>query len=257
MNRQPHDLIPAPAPAPASASARRRKIRAAAAADLALAAVMGGTLGFALWFAPIWDGTPYPVADPAATARELEDHTRSAYTALGLPRAEPADWPRAGLVAEGSDCHLRGMRHWSERGIAYPPEAPGVVAVSDTWGLGGVPRAEAEPALERVRQAMTQQGWKVTDYENSPDRHQAELRLELPGTGRTLSLTTYPGDRLEVAAHAECARYPAGTPLDAHGDPRLPAPSVPAELRGESRGESPEEDRPPAGTGTVADRNSP
>lgn len=45
-----------------------------------------------------------------------------------------------------------------------------------------------------------------------PDRHQAELRLELPGTGRTLSLTTYPGDRLEVAAHAECARYPAGTP---------------------------------------------
>ncbi|WP_209468466.1 hypothetical protein [Streptomyces avidinii] len=145
------------------------------------------------------------------------------------------------------------MRHWSQRGIAYPPEAPGVVAVSDTWSLGGVPRAEAEPALERVRKAMTQQGWKVADYENSSDRHQAELRLELPGTGRTLSLVTYPGDRLEVAAQADCARYPSGTPLNTQGDPLLPTPPVPAELRGES----PDEDRPPADTGAAADQNSP
>lgn len=159
MTRRPHDpTTPAPAPA------RRRKIRAASAAGLALVAVVG----FARWFAPIWDGTPYPVADPAATARELEGHTQSAYAALGLPRAELADWPGAGLAADGHDCHLRGMRHWSERGIAYPPQAPGVVTVSDTWGLRGVPRAEAEPALERVRKALTQQGWKVTDYANSP-----------------------------------------------------------------------------------------
>ncbi|MFF4421463.1 hypothetical protein ACFY04_11860 [Streptomyces sp. NPDC001549] len=228
MTQRPHG------PAPTSAPARRRKIRAASAAGLALAAVVGGTVGFARWFAPIWDGTPYPVADPAATARELEGHTQSAYTALGLPRAELADWPGAGLVAEGDDCHLRGMRHWSQRGIAYPPEAPGVVTVSDTWGLRGVPRAEAEPALERVRKALTQQGWKVTDYENSPHLPQAGLRLELPGAGRTISLTTYPGDRLEVSAHADCARYPPGTPLDGNGDPRLPAPSAPTELRGES-----------------------
>ncbi|WP_327416059.1 hypothetical protein [Streptomyces sp. NBC_01233] len=243
MTRRPHDpTTPAPAPA------RRRKIRAASAAGLALVAVVG----FARWFAPIWDGTPYPVADPAATARELEGHTQSAYAALGLPRAELADWPGAGLAADGHDCHLRGMRHWSERGIAYPPQAPGVVTVSDTWGLRGVPRAEAEPALERVRKALTQQGWKVTDYANSPDLHQAELRLELPGTGRTLSLTTYPGDRLEVAAHADCARYPSGTPLTGGGDPRLPAPSAPSQLRGES----PAEDQLPAGAAVVADQNS-
>ncbi|WP_030714020.1 hypothetical protein [Streptomyces sp. NRRL F-2580] len=254
MTQRPHDPTAGSTvgPDPASASTRRRKIVAASAAGLALAVVVGAAVGFARWFTPIWDGTPYPVADPAATARELEDHTQSAYAALGLPRAELADWPGAGLVAEGDDCHLRGMRHWSGRAIAYPPQAPGVVAVSDTWGLGGVPRAEAGPALERARKALTRQGWKVTAYETAPRLAQAELRLELPGTGRTLSLTTYPGDRLEVAAHADCARYPAGTPLTGRGDPRLPAPAAPSPLRGES----PAQDQLPAGAGVVADQNS-
>ncbi|MFD9520569.1 hypothetical protein [Streptomyces sp. NPDC059979] len=212
---------------------RRRKILAASAAGLALAAAVVGTVGLAQWFAQGWQGIPYPVADPAATARELDGYTQSVYDALALPGAELADWPGAGLLAEGYNCNLRGMRNWSRNGFGNPTEDPGVVTVSDTWGLKGISHPQAQPALERVREELTRRGWEVTEYENTADR--LALRLTLPGTGtgtgKTISVRTYPGDRLQVAAHADCARYPSGTSLNHHGEPSLPAPAAPAQLR--------------------------
>ncbi|MFG2991638.1 hypothetical protein ACGFZK_20490 [Streptomyces sp. NPDC048257] len=133
-------------------------------------------------FGALWQGAPYPVAEPAATAREPDGHTQAVYgtLALALPDAELADRPGAGLVAEGADCNLRGMRHWSENGLGVPPQAPQVVDVSAGWALEGVPLPRVAPAVDRVRADLTRRGWKVTEYQNTPRRLQ--LRLELPGT---------------------------------------------------------------------------
>ncbi|GGX82760.1 hypothetical protein GCM10010324_30550 [Streptomyces hiroshimensis] len=195
-----------------------------------MAAVAAGAIGFGRWLDGAWQGTPYPVADPAATARRLDGHTQALYDALGLPRAGLAeDWPGDGMHAGLSSCPRRGLRHFPEGLSDSPPSEPGVTTVSEDWALKGVSPAQAGPALERARERMTQRGWKVTDYEHSGPR--LWLRLTHPGTGDSLSAEAYPGDRLGVAAYADCARYPSDTPMDLYDKPRLPARQAPAPLR--------------------------
>ncbi|MFE4861200.1 hypothetical protein [Streptomyces sp. NPDC056670] len=57
------------------------------------------------------------------------------------------------------------------------------------------------------------------------------LRLTASDSSDAVGIEAYPGDRLQVFATAECARYPEGTPLDRAGDPQLGAPQAPSTLR--------------------------
>ncbi|MFD9484979.1 hypothetical protein ACFWBX_13440 [Streptomyces sp. NPDC059991] len=179
---------------------------------------------------PVWDGEPYPVADPAATARRLDHDTQVAYEALRLPdaRLDPES-PGAGMESSGSGCGLRGLRHLVDNISDTPPSEPYVVSVSDHWGLQGVPRERALPALERVRAALTHSGWSVVSFENS--RYGLALRLRHPAGGDTIHVESYPGGRLAVYAFSECARYPHRDGADTWDDPPLPEPVAPAQLR--------------------------
>lgn len=202
----------------------RRAVRTLAAVGLALGAVT-----VAWWFRQLWEGDPYPVADPAATARQLDQRTQAVYDALDLPQAQLAtDWP-GGLKASGGACPYRGLRHWREQLSDSPPSEPRVVSVRGEWVLTGVSRTQAESALERVRRVMTRQGWNVTTYERSLQRLQ--LGLTPPGAANSIAVEAYDGDRLQVVAYAECARYPSGTPLGGAEEPLLPAQGAPAQLR--------------------------
>lgn len=206
---------------------RLRKILLLSAAGLALTA----SVGFVRWFGPAWQGTPYPLADPAVTARRLDGHTQSVYDALGLPRAElDAAGSRRGMETGVTLCYPRGLRHLNEQLADSPPAEPQVVNVSDEWLLRGVSRTQAGPALERARDGLTRQGWKVIAYQNSGD----DLRLDLtpPGTDDTVSVTAYPGNRLQVGARSKRARYASDTPLNDRREPRLPAQQAPTQLRG-------------------------
>ncbi|MFG2777563.1 hypothetical protein ACGFY7_06820 [Streptomyces prunicolor] len=210
---------------------RRRRLLVASAAVLALAGAVVGTVGVARWSERLWEGDPYPVADPAATAQRLDGHTQAVYDVLGLPHAQlDPDWPGGGSEADGYGCYYRGLKHWSEQLSDSPPSPPHVVDVSNEWALKGVSRDQAVSALRRVRKALTRQGWKVTAYENS--RAWLRLALTLPDTDDTVSIQTYPRDRLQVSAYADCARYPSGTPVDDLDEPELPAQGAPAQLRG-------------------------
>ncbi|PSJ25293.1 hypothetical protein B7P34_28950 [Streptosporangium nondiastaticum] len=202
----------------------------ATAAVLAFAAVAAGMTAFTGWAREVWRGTPYPVADPAATARRLDGRTQALYDALGLTRAElDDDGPGDGLATGKSSCDRRGLRDLPKNISDSPPSEPGVTTVRDEWTLKGVPRAEAGPALERAGQRLTRQGWKVTRYEHSDLR--LWLFLKHPDTGDTVGVEELPGDRLGITARSECARIPSGTPMNLAEEPLLPAQRAPVQLR--------------------------
>ncbi|WP_433889009.1 hypothetical protein [Streptomyces sp. CA-111067] len=204
---------------------RRRAVCSVSAAGLALVAT-----AFAFWFEQQWKGRPYPVANPAATARRLDDHTQTIYDALGLPDAELAtDWPGAGLTTDPYTCPRPGLRHLSDGLMDSPPSEPRTVKVNDDWALKDVTRAQAVPALQRARTELTRAGWRLTSYEDSTDRLQLSLRP--PNAKDTVSVEAYPGDRLQITASTGCARYPAGTPMRYSDDPELPPQQAPAQLR--------------------------
>ncbi|MFE9404042.1 hypothetical protein ACFYNY_20000 [Streptomyces sp. NPDC006530] len=208
----------------------RRKITMYIVVGLVAAGMVTATAYAAKWFEGVWNGRPYPVAAPASTAQRLDAHTQAVYDALALPHpALDENWPGGGVEATGYSCHPVGLRHFFDNLSDTPPSEPQVVAVHDAWALKGVPLAEAVTAAERARVALTHQGWKVT--ENKHTSSDLVLRLTAPDSSDTVGIEAYPQDRLQVFAAADCARYPAGTPLDTASDPRLPAPQAPSALR--------------------------
>ncbi|MFI2369357.1 hypothetical protein [Streptomyces sp. NPDC018833] len=203
-----------------------RKILVASSAVLVVAVAVG----LAQWAERLWEGDPYPVEDPSATALRLDGHTQSLYDALGLPDAElDPDWPGGGQEASSS-CNYRGLKHFSKQLNDTPPSMPGVVKVSSEWALKGVSWGQAQTALRRAREQLTEHGWKVTTYESV--NHAIQLRTQPPGTDDTVWVEAYPRDRLGVVAYSECARYPSGTPMNGWNEPELPAQGAPTQLRG-------------------------
>lgn len=196
---------------------------------LALAFGLAEVLGLAWSANRVWNGAPYPVADPAATARRLDGHTQAVYDVLGLPDAELDTNPYDVGQTAGENCGYPGLGHVSAQ--LNGSHVPGVVTVSSSWRLRGVTRAQADSALARSRQALAGKGWQVTEYRNIHDRV-IGVEAQPPGSGDRVHISAFPGDRFEVTAHAECARYPSKTSLDETGVPTLPAQQAPARLRG-------------------------
>ncbi|MFD5700458.1 hypothetical protein [Streptomyces lasiicapitis] len=211
--------------------ARPIKARTVAVAGVGGAAALAAIVGAGLWFEGVWRGEPYPVADPAASSRTLDERSQTVYDALGLPDAR-LDAERSGPRAytDAYNCDRRGLRTWSHGLDPSPPSEPHVVSVSYDWTLRDVPRARAVTALKDARKELTRQGWRVAEHRN--DRYGLELSMRPPKDGTSVTITAYPGSRLEVSAYADCARYPAGTPMDMDGEPELAAMRAPVQLRG-------------------------
>ncbi len=191
------------------------------------AAAVGLTMLGIVGFLRLWDGKPYPVADPATTATRLDGHTQAMYDALDLPTAELGT--AGGFEADGYGCQYRGLKHLSEQLADSPGNPPGVVKVRAGWSLKGVSRAEAVSAMHRARRELTRRGWEVADYENS--RFRLWLSMKPTDSGDRVTVEAYPAGRLDVEAHTEdCVRYPSGTPLDGPDEPTLPDPVAPVQL---------------------------
>ena len=147
----------------------------------------------------LWNGKPYPVADPATTATRLDGYTQAVYDALDLPNAQLAtDWPGGGLEADGYGCYYRGLSHLSEQLSDSPGSPPGCGQRQRRLGAEGRLRAQAVSALQRARKELTWRGWEVTGYENS--RFRLRLVLKPPAGDGAVSIEAYPAKRLEVAA---------------------------------------------------------
>ncbi|AOR32459.1 hypothetical protein BFF78_16540 [Streptomyces fodineus] len=217
---------------PATVEARRRRTRrtpAVVAVALAGTAVLG--VGLARFGLRIWEGTPFPVADPAVTAQRLDQRTVQAYDALDLPQAKlDTEWTGGGRTAQAYGCEYRGLSHLGDQLSDSPPNVPGVVTVSTEWALKGVTEDAGQAALRRARAALRRQGWRVTTYTSR--NHSISLEATPPHSDARVGLDTYPGGRLALSASAGCLRYPKGTPVDESGDVPLPPQRLPGRLRG-------------------------
>ncbi|QKW08375.1 hypothetical protein HUT18_20370 [Streptomyces sp. NA04227] len=201
-----------------------RGVLVTVAAVLALA----GVVALGRWCEGVWVGEPYPEADPATTALRLDDHTQTVYESLDLPHARlDTGWSGQGAEAYGDSCHRRGLRNWEDSWSTYPHYEPHVVQVHNKWALEGVSQAAAVTAAERVREDLTRQGWRTVSYGGG----HLSLTMESPESGDTINVESYAGGPLVISAAAECARYPASTAVDGYGDPVLPNPTAPKQLR--------------------------
>ncbi|WP_371614262.1 hypothetical protein [Streptomyces sp. NBC_00454] len=162
---------------------------------LAVAAVVAGNL--------VWNGAPYPSADPAVVAQRLKDRSDGVYEDFALPAKYAANW---GGIDTGA-CYYRGLRS-----IAHIDEArTDVRSFGLSWSVPEVPEATAREAQGRVRQRLVQQGWKLTHEGDRASATFRELgfRFEDPEGGDQVdvqwnnSTTT-----LFISVYAPCAQVP-------------------------------------------------
>jgi hypothetical protein len=205
------------------------RARYVAGAMVGISGVVAGVIGLAPWAERVWFGEPYPVADPAARARQMDQHTQAIYDALGLPQAALDDTMNHWTTVDPYVCYRRGLAHLMDNLNDSPPSEPHVATITVSWTLKGVPRAQAVDAMQRAREQLTRQGWTDRGYVNSG--HELQVNLMPPSGDDTVTIEANPSDRLAVTAHADCARYAPGTRVDADDQPDLPVATAPAPLR--------------------------
>lgn len=183
-----------------------------------------------------WEGEPFPVADPAATAEHLNHRTLAVYDALGLPEGLPLDLRDSrGVQANTYDCHRRGLAHFVDTLEDSPPYEPRTAAISAGFTLTGLTHEQAAKAMDRARRSLTGQGWTGGLRDSHDD---IQLKLTPPDTGPgsisdTISVDYYDGSGFfTINAYAECAHYRDDTPVNYEGKPEhLAYLSVPDQVR--------------------------
>ncbi|MEV7601886.1 hypothetical protein AB0O91_31430 [Kitasatospora sp. NPDC089797] len=201
--------------------------------------VVGGSTAAGAW-AGVWDGEPYPVADPAVVAGHLDARTQSVYDALALPSGVTlASAPGAadGIRAWVYDvCRPRGLAHALERMSDRGADQPRTAVLGARFTLAGVTEDEWTQALGRARPALAAQGWAVGAAEDSGRGARWTPTPSATGPGalaESVAVAFDPvGGTLTVAATAECASYPDSTPVTWEGAPAdLPTATAPKQLR--------------------------
>ncbi|MCX4682042.1 hypothetical protein OG413_43445 [Streptomyces sp. NBC_01433] len=151
----------------------------------------------------VWNGAPYPTADPDAVAQRLKARSDQVYDGFALPEKYAPD---SGRVDTGA-CYYRGLRS-----IAHIDEARSDVrSFGLDWSVPEVPEATARDAQQRVRRLLVRKGWKLA---HKGDRATATLRelgfrLENPESGDQVdvrwndSTTT-----LFISVYAPCGQVP-------------------------------------------------
>ncbi|MFI8437373.1 hypothetical protein ACIGJO_27260 [Streptomyces sp. NPDC079020] len=151
----------------------------------------------------VWNGTPYPSADPDAVAQRLQSRSDRVYEGFALPDTYTAESSRVDTGA----CYYRGLRS-----IAHIDEARSDVrSFGLDWSVADVPEATALEAQRRVRQQLLRQGWKLTHEGDRAGSTFRELgfRFEDPEGGDQVdvqwndSTTT-----LFISVYAPCGRVP-------------------------------------------------
>ncbi|MFI6948027.1 hypothetical protein [Streptomyces sp. NPDC050422] len=151
----------------------------------------------------VWNGTPYPSADPDAVAQRLKARSDWVYDGFALPGKYAAE---SGSVDTGA-CYYNGLR-----GIAHIDEPRSDVrSFGLDWNVPDVPQATALEAQRRVRQRLVQQGWKLTHEGDRAGATFRELgfRFENPEGGDQVdvrwndSTTT-----LFISVYASCGQVP-------------------------------------------------
>ncbi|MEV7583770.1 hypothetical protein [Streptomyces erythrochromogenes] len=145
----------------------------------------------------LWNGAPYPEVDPNVVAMRLREQAERVEEDLdGRSRFE------ARPVDTGA-CYYRGLRSF-----AHIDEARRDVSSFDIdWRATGVAQATARAGQERIRDRLSQQGWKPAG------EHPSDMgfRFEHPVTGDRVDVGWYAATgTLAVSIYAPCGQVPDG-----------------------------------------------
>ncbi|MGK5638081.1 hypothetical protein ACSNOK_07145 [Streptomyces sp. URMC 126] len=146
----------------------------------------------------LWNGTPYPPADPDRIAVRLKAQAQRVYDEAALPRT-----PEAPSRVGTSACDYRGLRS-----IAHIDQGRRDVRRFElSWRVTDVPEATARSAEERTRRRLERQGWKLTLQDVSDHG----FWFEQPVSGDTIDVDWYRSTgTYAVTAYAPCGKVPDG-----------------------------------------------
>ncbi|QNP66888.1 hypothetical protein [Streptomyces genisteinicus] len=142
----------------------------------------------------------YPTVAPQAMADRVGARSQEAYAVLGLGGELP---PGAANSFSSGVCYPDGLES------AADEPAPGSYALSHSWELDGVPREEAVAGVERLRERLAGDGWRIAAHDGAPGEEGVELRAEHDDEGRQV-YTWHPGGTFRGGVHGACAFDPAG-----------------------------------------------
>lgn len=146
----------------------------------------------------LWNGMPYPAADPDQVAARLKAEAQRVYGEAALP-GTPAPHSRV----ETGTCYYRGLRS-----IAHIDEGrPDVRSFGLSWRVTDVPEDTARSAQKRLRLRLERGGWKLTS-ENVSHRG---FRFEHPETGDKVDVDWHrTTETFAVSTYAPCGALPDG-----------------------------------------------
>ncbi|MGW7368889.1 hypothetical protein ACWGI8_37055 [Streptomyces sp. NPDC054841] len=145
----------------------------------------------------VWNGQPYPAADPDQVAARLKQEAQRVYDEVALPGRPEVN--SAGV--QTGTCYWRGLR-----AIAHIDEGRSDVrSFGLEWRVTDTSRDTARAGQERVRRRLEQQGWKLVT-ENVSDMG---FRYQDPETGDKVDVDWYkPTGILAVRIYAPCGQLP-------------------------------------------------
>ncbi|QKW66010.1 hypothetical protein HUT15_36365 (plasmid) [Streptomyces sp. NA03103] len=172
----------------------------------ALWAVTGLAL-VALSFAahPVWNGTPYPSADPDLVAERLKDQSDAVYEGFALPEKYPA---KSGRIDTGA-CYYRGLESIAH--IDQPRRD--VRSFGLDWSVPDVPETTARDAQRHVRRLLAERGWKLVHEGDRAGASFLELgfRFENPEGGDQVDVGWNDATTtLFISVYAPCTQVPDG-----------------------------------------------
>ncbi|MGW7366775.1 hypothetical protein ACWGI8_25880 [Streptomyces sp. NPDC054841] len=146
----------------------------------------------------------YPDVKPEKMADRISAYSQDAYAALGIDRTiEPGYVDVFTNNTYGSDyCYPDGLLS-----IADDP-VKGAYRLHHSWTLGKVSKTEALTALRRLREHLTKEGWRITEY--GEDQRTEEWSLKAERDGGYGTRVTWEGEfqRLRGGSGGPCATDP-------------------------------------------------
>ncbi|MFE6069299.1 hypothetical protein [Streptomyces sp. NPDC056525] len=146
----------------------------------------------------LWNGPPYPQADPDAVAVRLKAQAQRVYDEAALPGA-----PGVQSRVETGTCSYRGLRSVAhiDRGRLD------VRSFGLSWQVTDVPETTARAAQARTRLRLERDGWKLV----GKDVSDLGYRFEHPGTGDKVDVDWYaPTGTFALNTYAPCGKLPDG-----------------------------------------------
>ncbi|MFE2679743.1 hypothetical protein [Streptomyces hygroscopicus] len=172
--------------------------------------------------APASPDSTYPDVDPEKRARRLSGYSQDAYAALGIDRTVEGGYVDVDNhnTYDSNYCYPDGLFSFAD------PPVEGAYQLIHGWSIGKVDRAEALPALRRVRDHLKAEGWRITRFGKDEQLEEWSVKAERDGGFSTGITWEAEFRRLGGGSGGPCAMDPDTSqekdePYESYGKPEL------------------------------------